>query len=115
MRPARHFDAIDLPPDGRLPDAQFILPEVLLKIDHARHEVAIIAHRDTQESLAEIERVIEQSPFRDDDVRRRRTSGSIWPRKRTSGRCVKPAASGSAGRWRGARSESLPARHFRSS
>ena len=63
---ARQFDAIDLPPDGRLPDAQFILPEVLLKIDHLRREVAIIAHRDTQESLAEIERVIEQSPFRDD-------------------------------------------------
>ena len=52
---ARHFDAIDLPLDGHLPDAQFILPEVLLKIDHVRREVAIIAHRDTQESLAEIE------------------------------------------------------------
>jgi anthranilate synthase component 1 len=63
---ARNFDAIDLPLDERLPDAQFILPEVLLKIDHQRREIAIIAHRDTQESIAEIERVIGQSPFRED-------------------------------------------------
>ena len=63
---ARHFNPIDLPVDETLPDAQFILPEVLLKIDHKRHEIAIIAHRDTKENIADIERVIERSSFRDD-------------------------------------------------
>ena len=77
---ARQFDAIDLPVDQRLPDAQFVLPEVLFKVDHERHEITVIAHRDTKESIADIERAIAGSPFRDDrcaELRAKPLSGHI--------------------------------------
>ncbi|PIR49583.1 anthranilate synthase component I [Candidatus Peregrinibacteria bacterium CG10_big_fil_rev_8_21_14_0_10_54_7] len=63
---ARDFEDIDLKPDPLLPDSQFVLPEVLLKIDHRQHEITIVAHRDTAEDLESIERVIHTSPFRED-------------------------------------------------
>lgn len=63
---ARQFEAIDLMPDPAIPDAMFVLPEVLLRIDHIKLEVTLIAHEDTKEDLEEIERVILSSPFYSD-------------------------------------------------
>ncbi|MBU2259206.1 anthranilate synthase component I family protein [Patescibacteria group bacterium] len=62
----RNFEDINLAPHPSLPDSQFVLPEILLKIDHNQHEVTIIAHRDTKEDLEAIEKVIHSSPFLDD-------------------------------------------------
>ena len=63
---ARNFEDINLDPHPSLPDSQFVLPEILLKIDHNLQEVTIIAHRDTEEDLEEIEKFIHSSPFKDD-------------------------------------------------
>lgn len=63
---ARYFEDIALTPDPEIPDAVFVLPEILLKIDHTQREVTIIAHKDTQEDLSHIEHMIHASPFRDD-------------------------------------------------
>ncbi len=63
---ARNFEDIDLVPHPSLPDSQFVLPEILLKIDHKQHEVTVVAHRDTKENLEKIEKTIHSSPFRDD-------------------------------------------------
>ena len=52
------------------------------------------------ESLAKIELLIGNLPSWTTDARRRRTSGSIWRRRNTFGRCDRPAASGFAGRAR---------------
>ncbi len=62
----RCFEKIDLSPDPTIPDAFFVLPEVLLRIDHECREVVIIAHGDTHEDLKAIENVIQQSPYHDD-------------------------------------------------
>jgi anthranilate synthase component 1 len=63
---ARHFDTIDLIPDATIPDAVFVLPEILLKIDHAKREVTVISHKNSTEDIEEILRVINASPFHDD-------------------------------------------------
>jgi len=63
----RNFEDIDLAPHPSLPDSQFVLPEILLKINHNQQEVTIIAHRDTEEDLEAMEKVIHSSPFRDDN------------------------------------------------
>ncbi len=63
---ARLFDTIHLTPDPNVPDALFVLPEVLLKIDHESHEVTLITHVDTQEDLDSIREIILSSPFYDD-------------------------------------------------
>ncbi len=73
---ARTFDTIELPIDPALPDAQFVLPEVLLKIDHERKEIHVITHNDSSEDIAAIERVIHASPFRED---RRSTPQDMRP------------------------------------
>ena len=65
---ARHFESVSLEPDSNIPDARFVLPEMLLKIDHAKHEVTIVAHADAQEKIPEVERVIHTSPFRSDKL-----------------------------------------------
>ncbi|MEI8229551.1 MAG: anthranilate synthase component I family protein [Candidatus Peregrinibacteria bacterium] len=63
---ARQFEFIELTPDPTIPDALFILPEVILKIDHAAQEITMITHEDSKEDLYEIERIILSSPFFDD-------------------------------------------------
>ncbi len=62
----RTFEKVDLEADPLLPDGNFFLPEVLVKIDHERREVMVTAHADTKEDLRQIERVILASPFHDD-------------------------------------------------
>ncbi len=63
---ARQFEDIDLPIHSQIPDAVFVLPEVLLKIDHEKHEITIISHKDSQENITHIEEIIHSSPFFDD-------------------------------------------------
>ncbi|MBI3618776.1 anthranilate synthase component I family protein [Candidatus Peregrinibacteria bacterium] len=63
---ARQFEAIELTPEPAIPDAMFVLPEVLLKIDHTKKEVTLITHKNSEEDLREIERIIHASPFFDD-------------------------------------------------
>jgi anthranilate synthase component 1 len=63
---ARQFEAIDLAPDPRIPDAVFFLPEVLLRIDHSKHEVTLTYHDGTTRDIAAIERTIMASPYFDD-------------------------------------------------
>jgi|GEM_PF-7067394 anthranilate synthase component 1 len=58
---ARFFENIQLQPDLHVPDAHFFLPEVLVRIDHCRDEVSLIAHADTHEDLKAIKRMILQS------------------------------------------------------
>ena len=62
----RMFDAVTLTPDPEIPDACFVLPEILLKIDHEKRIVTIVSHSDTNEDLAAIEAVILRSPYHDD-------------------------------------------------
>ena len=59
----RFFDSIDLVPDPTVPDAEFFLPEVLLKIDHKKRSVTIISHEETLADLEVIESTIVSSPF----------------------------------------------------
>ncbi len=66
----RMFDAIELTPDKEIPDACFVLPEILLKIDHEKKIVTIITHADTKEDLAIIEAIVLRSPFHDDTKNR---------------------------------------------
>ncbi|MFA5272968.1 MAG: anthranilate synthase component I family protein [Candidatus Peribacter sp.] len=63
---ARQFESIEITPDPKIPDAMFVLPEVLLKIDHTKKEVTLITHKNSEENLKEIERIIDSSPFFDD-------------------------------------------------
>ncbi|TSC57376.1 MAG: anthranilate synthase component I [Candidatus Peregrinibacteria bacterium Greene0416_19] len=70
---ARYFEDIELTPDPEIPDAMFVLPEILLKIDHAQHEVTIIMHKDSQEDTSHIEKMIHASPFRDDSPKEEET------------------------------------------
>lgn len=63
---ARHFEKLSLVPDPAIPDLMFVLPEVLLTIDHLKQEVTLTAHEDTAENLETMETVIHASPFRDD-------------------------------------------------
>ena len=63
---ARHFESVALPPNPDIPDAMFVLPEVLLKIDHGRKTITMIAHDDSREDLREIERALNTSPYFDD-------------------------------------------------
>ncbi len=63
---ARFFEPLPLAPNPEIPDAVFVLPEMLLKIDHARHEVTLVMHADSPLDIAAIEKVIMASPFRDD-------------------------------------------------
>ena len=58
---ARFFEEIDLVPDPETPDAEFFLPEVLLKIDHAEGQVTLIAHQDTSEDLEAISEAVAAS------------------------------------------------------
>lgn len=67
---ARRFEDIALTPDPSVPDALFVLPEVLLRIDHVARTVTVTAHADTALSLDRIEEIILQSPFRDDALGR---------------------------------------------
>ncbi len=69
---ARYFEDIELKPDRSIPDAEFILPEVLLRIDHRKREVTVTAHGGTNENLTSIEKVILSSPFHDDSLQRAR-------------------------------------------
>ncbi|MDA1209271.1 MAG: anthranilate synthase component I family protein [bacterium] len=63
---ARQFEDIELEPDASIPDAVFVLPEVLLKIDHNNQEVIVITHKDSKEDMEAIEKAIHSSPFFDD-------------------------------------------------
>ena len=63
---ARQFEDIELEPDAQIPDGMFVLPEVLLKIDHIKREVTVITHKDSKEDIEHIEKVIHSSPFFDD-------------------------------------------------
>ncbi len=63
---ARRFDDIALTPDPDVPDALFVLPEVLLRIDHKARTVTLTAHADTALDVDGIGNVIESSPFKDD-------------------------------------------------
>lgn len=63
----RHFEDINLTPAENTPDAVFVLPEVILRIDHAKKEVLIIAHEDTNEDLNAIEQVVLASPYLNDE------------------------------------------------
>jgi anthranilate synthase component I len=63
---ARYFEDIRLPADPDVPDALFFMPEILLRIDHRRREVEIVAHEGLHEDLAEVEQVVCASPLRDE-------------------------------------------------
>ena len=63
---ARQFEDIELEPDTSIPDAVFVLPEILLKIDHINQEVIVITHKDSKEDMESIENIIHSSPFFDD-------------------------------------------------
>ncbi len=63
---ARQLENVALIPDGNIPDAVFVLPEVLLRIDHAKQEVTLITHKDSEEDLEKIQNIIHASPFYDD-------------------------------------------------
>ena len=62
---ARCFDAIDLPTTD-VPDGLFFLPEVILRMDHRKREVTIVADSDTAEDLERIKATVERSPFLND-------------------------------------------------
>ncbi len=87
---ARHFDDIALTPDPDVPDALFVLPEVLLRIDHNAHTVTLTAHADTVLSIDDIVTTIERSPFLDDAPTRAIATatlpdlGDIEPLRQTS-------------------------------
>lgn len=63
---ARHFIAVDLTPDAAIPDVAFFLPEVLINIDHTKHEVALIIHEDSKEAIQAISDIILSSQSSDD-------------------------------------------------
>jgi len=63
---ARQFEDIELQPDASIPDAVFVLPEILIKIDHINQDVIVIAHKDSKEDMENIEKIIHSSPFFDD-------------------------------------------------
>ncbi|NOS67237.1 MAG: anthranilate synthase component I family protein [Candidatus Peribacteraceae bacterium] len=63
---ARCFEQIDLEPDPSIPDAMFVLPEVLLRIDHEQHEVTVTMHADSDEDVDHIRNAVLSSPFFDD-------------------------------------------------
>lgn len=63
---ARYFEKLPLVPDPAIPDAMFVLPEVLIMIDHRKQEVTLTAHEDTTEDLETMQSVIHASPFYDD-------------------------------------------------
>ncbi|MFA5800133.1 MAG: anthranilate synthase component I family protein, partial [Candidatus Peribacteraceae bacterium] len=65
---ARYFEDIELKPDRSIPDAEFILPEVLLRIDHRKREVTVTAHGGTNENLTSIEKIIMSSPPHGDSL-----------------------------------------------
>ena len=62
----RQFEQVHLEPHPTIPDAVFVLPEVLLKINHTTHEVTLISHEDTTDDLEGIRNAILNSPFFDD-------------------------------------------------
>lgn len=84
---ARHFEKVDLVPDASIPDAFFVLPEVLLKIDHAKKEITVIAHADTKENVEEIQRIIHASPFHDDRKNKETVSDDRLPDLRNAESC----------------------------
>ena len=61
------FEAIDLP-RADVPDGLFFLPEVVIRMDHRKREVTLIARDDTKLDIGKIKEVILQSPFFDDSV-----------------------------------------------
>lgn len=63
----RNFESLPLKFDSDIPDAFFVLPEIIVRIDHKKKEVMLIAHRDSKEDLDMIERVINESPYYDDE------------------------------------------------
>jgi anthranilate synthase component 1 len=60
------FENIELKRDPKIPDAEFFLPEVVLRIDHASKEVTLITHEDSKDDLDLIRSIVEDSPFYDD-------------------------------------------------
>lgn len=76
---ARHFEKLALVPDPEIPDAMFVLPEVLLMIDHVKQEVTLTAHKDTTEDLETIQSVIHASPFHDDRKTKDRVHSGFPP------------------------------------
>lgn len=67
----RLFESIELEVDPNVPDGYFVLPEVLIKMDHRKQEVSIVSHEDSKEDLDAIERTLHQSPFHDDALQRK--------------------------------------------
>ena len=65
---ARFFEDIDLQPGQSVPDAQFFLPEAILRINHASHEVTIVVHGDSKLDIDDISETVMQSPFFDEDA-----------------------------------------------
>lgn len=76
---ARQFEDIELTPDPEIPDAFFVLPEILLKINHTQQEVILITHKDSTEDLGGIERTIFSSPFFDDRKLKNEPGGEALP------------------------------------
>lgn len=78
---ARCFEQIELTPDPDIPDAVFVLPEVLLRIDHEQHEVTVTMHTDSAEDLGKIRKIILASPFFNDRKGRMSAETSMSPLK----------------------------------
>ncbi len=64
----RHFESLPLKCDEAIPDGYFVLPEVILRIDHKKREVTLMTHSDSEEDLGAIERVVHESPYYDNEI-----------------------------------------------
>ncbi len=73
----RYFESLSLKRDENVPDAYFVLPEVVIRIDHKKREVTLISHRDSEEDIGAIERVINESPYYDDEKKDGKTAAKI--------------------------------------
>lgn len=73
----RHFESLPLKCDETVPDGYFLLPEVVLRINHKKREVTLITHRDSEEDIDAIKRVINASPYYDDARKDGKPAASI--------------------------------------
>lgn len=64
---AATFDSIDLPRE-QVPDGLFFLPETIIRMDHRKREVTIVAHADSKTDMDAMKETILGSPFFDDST-----------------------------------------------